>query len=158
MTRRSSRVCSVVASRTSMAPPPAAPNPSNPYLSMQRTISTAMGLAGRIRLPADKSIAHRAALLAALADGRSELIGFSEAADPQSTLACLRALGVETSEGEDSLIVHGLGGTFHPPSAPLDCGNSGTTMRLLAGVLAGQPFASTLTGDASLSARPMGRI
>lgn len=117
-----------------------------------------MGLAGRVRLPADKSIAHRAAILAALADGESELIGFSDAADPQSTLACLRALGVETAEGEDSLIVHGLGGSFRPPSAPLDCGNSGTTMRLLAGVLAGQPVESVLTGDASLSARPMGRI
>ena len=125
---------------------------------MQRTISTAMGLAGRIRLPADKSIAHRAAILAALADGDSTLIGFPDAADPQSTLACLRALGVETTEAEDSLIVHGLGGELRPPAGPLDCGNSGTTMRLLAGVLAGQPFASTLTGDASLTARPMDRI
>ena len=125
---------------------------------MQRTISTAIGLAGRLRLPADKSISHRAALLAALADGDTELVGFSEAADPRATLRCLRALGIKVTESEDSLIVHGRGGAFDAPTAPLDCGNSGTTMRLLAGVLAGQPFESTLVGDASLSVRPMGRI
>ena len=117
-----------------------------------------MGLAGRIRLPADKSVAHRAALLAALADGDSEIVGFSDAADPQATLACLRALGVEITERADGLIVHGRGGRFEAPTTLLDCGNSGTTMRLLAGVLAGQPFDAVLTGDASLSARPMARI
>ncbi len=117
-----------------------------------------MGLAGRIRLPADKSVAHRAALLAALADGDSEIVGFSDAADPQSTLACLRALGVEITAGAGSIVVHGRGGDFAAPSAPLDCGNSGTTMRLLTGLLVGRPFDSILTGDASLRRRPMARI
>jgi 3-phosphoshikimate 1-carboxyvinyltransferase len=118
-----------------------------------------MGLAGRIRLPADKSVSHRAAILAALAEGDSEIVGFSDAADPQSTLTCLRALGVEITERADDLIIHGRGlHGLEAPSAPLDCGNSGTTMRLLAGALAGQPFESALTGDASLSARPMARV
>ena len=120
-------------------------------------VSPAIALAGTVVLPADKSVAHRAAILAALAPGRSEIVGFSDAADPQSTLACLRALGIETETGEDGrLIVHG--GTLRAPDGPLDCGNSGTTMRLLMGVLAGQPFESVLTGDASLSGRPMARV
>jgi 3-phosphoshikimate 1-carboxyvinyltransferase len=118
-----------------------------------------MGLAGRPSLPADKSIAHRAALFAALAEGRSEIVGFSDAADPLSTLACLRSLGVQIEAEEGSLIVYGRGlSGLTRPAAALDCGNSGTTMRLLAGVLAGQPFDSVLTGDESLSARPMGRV
>ncbi len=126
---------------------------------MTRTIAPALGLAGRLRLPADKSVSHRAALFAALAEGPSEIVGFSDAADPQATLRVLRSLGVETEERDGSLIVRGRGPRgFRPPSAPLDCGNSGTTMRLLAGVLAGQPFGSVLTGDASLSRRPMERI
>ncbi|MEP0546301.1 MAG: 3-phosphoshikimate 1-carboxyvinyltransferase [Rhodothermales bacterium] len=118
----------------------------------------ATGLASRVLLPADKSVSHRAALLAALADGDSEIVGFSDAADPHATLACLQALGVACTFGPDSLVVHGRGGRFTPPTAPLDCGNSGTTMRLLAGLLAGQPFDSVLTGDASLRGRPMARI
>ncbi|MEM1116210.1 MAG: 3-phosphoshikimate 1-carboxyvinyltransferase [Bacteroidota bacterium] len=131
------------------------------------TVHPAAALAGSPALPADKSVAHRAALFSALADGESEIVGFSDAADPHSTLACLRALGVEVEERPDrlgdegipSLFVrgHGLDGLGAPDGA-LDCGNSGTTMRLLAGVLAGRPFDSTLVGDASLSARPMGRI
>lgn len=126
---------------------------------MTRTISQATALAGRIRLPADKSIAHRAALFAALADGPSEIVGFSDAADPQSTLACLRALGVEVEERDESLYVAGRGlRGFTAPSGPLDCGNSGTTMRLLTGLLAGQSFESVLTGDESLRARPMDRV
>ena len=124
---------------------------------MTVTVHPAAAIAGTVVLPADKSVAHRAAILAALAPGRSEIVGYSDAHDPQSTLACLRALGVQIDEGADGrLVVHG--GTLRAPEAPLDCGNSGTTMRLLAGVLAGQPFASTLTGDASLSGRPMGRV
>ena len=124
-----------------------------------RTVHPVFGLAGRVALPPDKSVAHRAALFAALAEGRSEIIGYSPAADPQSTLACLRGLGVEIEERDDSLFVEGRGlGGLRAPQGPLDCGNSGTTMRLLAGVLAGHPFSSTLTGDASLSRRPMGRV
>src|ERR687893_258369 len=104
-------------------------------------IRPARRLRGSLRLPGDKSISHRAALFAALARGRSEITNFSTSADCSSTLDCLRALGVE------GVGVEGGATKFVPPSAPLDCGNSGTTMRLLVGVLAGQPFTSTMTGD-----------
>jgi 3-phosphoshikimate 1-carboxyvinyltransferase len=127
---------------------------------MKKTVSKATHLSGTVALPADKSISHRAALLSALAEGPSQIAGFPEAVDPQSTLACLRQLGVPM-EREDGgpLRIEGRGlGGLQAPSEPLDCGNSGTTMRLLAGILAGQPFESTLTGDASLRARPMERI
>ena len=123
------------------------------------TVHPAAALAGSPPLPSDKSIAHRTAILAALGEGESEIVGFSDAADPQSTLACLRQLGVEVESRDDSLFVQGVGlDGLRAPDAPLDCGNSGTTMRLLAGVLAGQPFDSVLVGDASLSARPMARV
>jgi 3-phosphoshikimate 1-carboxyvinyltransferase len=126
---------------------------------MIETVRRAAGLAGRLRLPADKSISHRVALLAAVASGESEIVGFSDAADPQSTLACLSALGVEMSSKEESLHISGRGlYGLRAPAVTLDCGNSGTTMRLLAGFLAGHPFGSTLTGDESLSLRPMERI
>ena len=127
---------------------------------MTHSISRADCFSGRAHLPADKSVAHRAALFAAIADGPSVLHNFPSSADPQSTLSCLRQLGVpiETSP-DNSVIIHGVGRSgFSTPAAPLDCGNSGTTMRLLPGVLAGQPFGSELTGDASLSSRPMERI
>ncbi len=127
---------------------------------MTVTVSPALALAGTVALPPDKSLAHRAAILAALAPGQSEIVGFPDAADPQSTLACLCALGVRIEAGagdrDGRLLVHG--GTLRAPAAPLDCGNSGTTMRLLMGVLAGQPFESVLVGDASLSGRPMARV
>ena len=126
---------------------------------MTVTVHPAPALAGTPALPADKSIAHRAAILAALASGESEIVGFSDAEDPQTTLACLRQLGVEMEEREDSLFILGRGPDgLQAPASPLDCGNSGTTMRLLAGVLATRPFRSVLTGDASLSRRPMERI
>lgn len=113
----------------------------------------------RILLPADKSISQRAALFAALADGTSVLRGYPTAADPQSMLACIRQLGILVEENEDEIRIHGKGlKGLQAPASPLDCGNSGTAMRFLAGVLAGQPFDSTLIGDASLSKRPMGRI
>lgn len=127
---------------------------------MTHSISRADSFSGIAHLPADKSVAHRAALFAAIADGPSVLHNFPSSADPQSTLSCLRQLGVpiETSPG-NSVIIHGVGRSgLCAPDAPLDCGNSGTTMRLLSGVLAGQPFGSELTGDASLSSRPMERI
>lgn len=117
-------------------------------------------LTGRAEIPADKSIAHRAAMLAALGDGTSRIVHFPGSADPQSTLACVRALGVEATEDREGVLVvegRGLGG-LRAPAKPLDCGNSGTTMRLLAGILAGQSFDSLLTGDASVSSRPMRRI
>ena len=123
------------------------------------TIHPAPAVAGTVSLPPDKSIAHRTALLAALGDGESEVVGYSDAADPQSTLACLRQLGVEIEERDDALFIQGVGlHGLRAPSEPLDCGNSGTTMRLLSGILAGQDFDSELIGDASLTPRPMGRI
>ena len=127
---------------------------------MTHSITRADSFSGRAHLPADKSVAHRAALFAAIADRPSVLHNFPSSADPQSTLSCLRQLGVpiETSP-DNSVIIHGVGRSgFSTPAAPLDCGNSGTTMRLLSGVLAGQPFGSELTGDASLRSRPMQRI
>ncbi len=130
-----------------------------PPTSMPQTVRQASRLEGTVALPADKSIAHRAALLAALGEGQSRLVNYPASADPQSTLACLRRLGVEIRDDHGILQVEGRGlAGLHAPDGPLDCGNAGTTMRLLAGVLAGQRFDSTLTGDASLSRRPMDRI
>ena len=128
------------------------------------TVEPARRLRGRLRLPGDKSISHRYALLAALADGASAITGYSAGADCRSTLGCLRALGVgirQTASGDDSFTVVvdglGLGGLVRPTEA-LDAGNSGTTMRLLAGILAGHPFDARITGDASLRRRPMRRV
>lgn len=126
---------------------------------MNRSIKKASGLLGNVTLPADKSVAHRAAILAALGDGRSRLVNYPGSADPQSLLDCLRRLGVEFEDDDGILSVEGRGlEGLRAPNEPLDCGNSGTAMRLIAGVLAGQPFGTTLIGDASLSSRPMKRI
>ena len=127
---------------------------------MNQTVSQASSLRGTPALPADKSISHRAALLSALADGRSRIRNFPDSAAPQSTLACVRQLGARAKRDENGTMVVRGGGLegLRPPSQPLDCGNSGTTMRLLAGILAGQPFGSVLTGDESLQQRPMDRI
>jgi len=124
------------------------------------TVAPARRLRGRLTVPGDKSIAHRYALLAALADGRSTLLHFAPGADCRSTLACLRGLGVDVDERADGTVtLLGRGfGQLRSPSGPLDAGNSGTTMRLLSGILAGHPFEATLTGDASLSRRPMRRV
>jgi 3-phosphoshikimate 1-carboxyvinyltransferase len=114
---------------------------------------------GQLKLPGDKSISHRAAMISALADGVTRISNYSSSADCQSTLACLRQLGVTIEQQQNTVIVHGSGATgLRQSEAPLDCGNSGTTMRLLAGILAGQNFSSTLTGDDSLRTRPMQRI
>jgi len=114
-----------------------------------------------VRVPGDKSISHRALLFAALAEGESRLRGLLDAADPASTAAALRALGVAVpalaADAEVRLRGVGLRG-LRPPSKPVDCGNSGTTARLLLGVLAGQPLTATLTGDVSLRRRPMRRV
>ncbi|HYE58061.1 MAG TPA: 3-phosphoshikimate 1-carboxyvinyltransferase, partial [Rhodothermales bacterium] len=118
-----------------------------------------MPLIGTVDLPPDKSVAHRAMLLAAIGEGTSHVVGYPEAEDPQSTRACVEALGIEVTDEGDRLRVEGRGVRgFSAPSGPLDCGNSGTTMRLLTGLLAGQSFDAVLTGDASLSRRPMKRI
>lgn len=128
------------------------------------TVSPARRVKGRVRLAGDKSISHRYALLAALATGRSTIAGYSSGADCATTLECLRRLGVDVHVrrvADESLTVEmsgrGLRG-LQPPSSSLDARNSGTTMRLMSGVLAAHPFVSTLTGDASLTRRPMGRV
>ena len=117
-------------------------------------------LKGRFPVPGDKSISHRAVILGALAEGVTEIEGLLEGADVLATIAAFRAMGVEM-EGPDNghLRIQGVGlHGLRAPATPLDCGNSGTAMRLLAGVLAGQAFPSTLIGDTSLQKRPMGRV
>ena len=114
-------------------------------------------LDGRLRLPGDKSISHRAALIAALADGSTNITNFSTAADCASTLACLRELGISIERKENNAIFTGSQNLTAPRRA-LDCGNSGSTLRILAGVLAGYDFTAELIGDESLSSRPMRRI
>ena len=124
-----------------------------------KTISPGGTIDGVVDLPGDKSISHRYALIAALAEGRSEILNYSTAADCRSTLGCLRRLGVETDFTRERLRISGQGlGGLQAPRRSLDAENSGTTIRMLAGVLAGQSFASTLTGDASLRSRPMRRV
>jgi 3-phosphoshikimate 1-carboxyvinyltransferase len=127
----------------------------------QLTLRPARGVRGSISLPGDKSISHRYAMLAAMADGPSRLENYSTGADCASTLGCLRSLGVtwERRDGADNVIeVQGSGLSLTAPSEPLDCGNSGSTMRMLSGIVAGQRFSSEMVGDESLSRRPMERV
>ena len=134
----------------------------------EATVAPARALRGRLRVPGDKSISHRYAILAALADGVSTIAGYAEGADCSATLRCLRALGVtirsrpaagDAGTAAQVLTIDGLGlGALAPPSGPLDAGNSGTTMRLLAGVVAAHPFRTVITGDGSLRRRPMRRV
>jgi 3-phosphoshikimate 1-carboxyvinyltransferase len=121
-------------------------------------IRPARNVAGALRLPGDKSVSHRYAMLAAIAEGKTKLENFSTGADCASTLGCVRSLGVEVERNDGSVVIHGRGLKLTAPTAPLDCGNSGSTMRMLSGVLAGQDFTTELTGDDSLSRRPMARI
>lgn len=114
-------------------------------------------ITGQLRLPGDKSISHRVALIAALADGTSEISNFSTAADCASTLSCLRELGISIENKENKVVFAGSQ-SLSTPHGPLDCGNSGSTIRMLAGVLAGYDLTAELIGDKSLSARPMRRI
>ncbi len=127
---------------------------------MRRVISSPPVLEGAVTPPGDKSVSHRALLLNSIARGRAEVSGLSSGADVVSTMACLRALGVEITEGESegSWVVQGRSGMLAEPKDVLDAGNSGTSMRLLSGLLSGQPFFSVLTGDGSLRSRPMGRV
>jgi 3-phosphoshikimate 1-carboxyvinyltransferase len=123
-------------------------------------IQPARRIRGRVALPGDKSISHRAAIMAALADGgRSLLRNYATSEDCARTLSCLGQLGATIEREGSSVYVTGVGtGGLKAASAPLDCGNSGSTIRMLAGVLAGQRFDSVLTGDDSLRARPMRRV
>ncbi len=118
------------------------------------------GLRGRVRVPGDKSISHRAALLGALGEGTTRIDGFLESEDCLATLQCLSLLGTSVRRlAPGSYEIHGRGRDgFEEPLDVLDCGNSGTTMRLLIGILASQPVFSVLTGDGSLRGRPMGRV
>ena len=126
---------------------------------MTRTIQPASGIAGSISLPGDKSISHRYAMLASLAEGRSVLTNYSSGEDCASTVNCMRALGARCNVQGDRVEIDGPGqGRLEAPSGPLDAGNSGTTMRLLSGILAGQDFRCQIKGDASLSQRPMKRV
>ncbi len=125
----------------------------------KRTIRPAKQLNGGVEPPGDKSISHRYAMIAALAEGASELRHFAAAADCHSTLDCMKALGATVKVDKDTVRIAGRGlRGLKGTRRALDAGNSGTTMRLLAGILAGQEFTSQLTGDASLQKRPMKRI
>jgi 3-phosphoshikimate 1-carboxyvinyltransferase len=123
-----------------------------------QVIRPAKNVSGSIRLPGDKSISHRYAMLAAIAQGSSRLENFSTGADCSSTLNCLRALGVQWERSENVVTIQGRGPKLRAPTVTLDCGNSGSTMRMLSGILAGQHFSTELIGDPSLSRRPMARV
>ena len=135
------------------------PQPT-PAATQTRLIRPARSLRGSLALPGDKSISHRYALLAGFAQGTSNLHNFSTGADPHSSLACMAALGakVDADPATRTATVTGTAGHFSQPAQPLDCGNSGSTMRMLAGLVAAQAGTYTFTGDASLTARPMERI
>ena len=123
------------------------------------TVRPARQIGGEISVPGDKSLSHRAVLFSALADGETVITNFLPGEDCVCTMRALQAMGVTIeTDSPTRLIVTGCAGKLQPPLEPLDCGNSGTAMRLMAGVLAGQSFKSKLTGDPSLSGRPMKRI
>lgn len=122
-------------------------------------VKSANYLQGTIKLPGDKSISHRAAMFAAMAEDETKITNFATSADCASTLSCLEKLGVKIKREETTVYIQGVGKTgFTAPTEDLDCGNSGSTMRMMAGILAGQNFESVLVGDESLSKRPMKRI
>ncbi|MBM3736617.1 MAG: 3-phosphoshikimate 1-carboxyvinyltransferase [Acidobacteria bacterium] len=126
---------------------------------MRYSVSPASGLSGHIKLPGDKSISHRYAMIAAVAEGASRLENYSTGADCQSTLGCLEGLGIAIERREGAVIVEGRGlDGFRAPTTQLDAGNSGSTIRMLSGMLAAQPFTTMIGGDESLSKRPMARI
>ena len=127
--------------------------------TQERIIRPARNILGTLRLPGDKSISHRYALLGAFAEGTSRFSNFSTGADCASTLACMQALGAKVRKLDDGRIeIDGVGGRVTPANHPLDCGNSGSTMRMISGLLAPQQGNFTLIGDASLTRRPMERI
>lgn len=126
---------------------------------MDKRVTKSKGLRGTVRVPGDKSISHRALMISALAKGQSEIAGLLDAADPASTRTCLSTLGIGFEWKGELLCVQGRGlKGLQSPKTVLDASNSGTTIRLLSGILAGQPFSSTITGDDSLRSRPMRRI
>jgi len=134
-------------------------NSTDPSSEPLLRVSRSPALRGKVCVPGDKSISHRALLFGALADGPVEIGGLGLGGDNASTMVALRALGVPIQQAGTDARVEGVGlDGLHEAACALDCGNSGTTMRLFCGLLAGRPFVSTLTGDASLSRRPMARV
>ena len=126
---------------------------------MQKTVyKNLKGLKGSVTIPSDKSISHRAVIFSSLAKGTSTINNFSKGADPLSSLDVVKSLGVDAEFNDENTLIINSSGRLEKPDKILDCGNSGTTMRMMAGILAGQNFNSVLTGDASLSKRPMKRI
>jgi len=122
-------------------------------------IQPGRNIIGSMRVPGDKSISHRYAMLAALAQGRSRFENYSPGADCASTLGCVKALGCNVERDEKgAVVIDGIGPQLRAPGGALDCGNSGSTMRMLSGIVAAQPFTSELIGDESLSRRPMKRV
>ncbi|MCB1092332.1 MAG: 3-phosphoshikimate 1-carboxyvinyltransferase, partial [Verrucomicrobiae bacterium] len=136
---------------------------SSPSLSTYR-VRAIEPFSAELSVPGDKSISHRAVMFGALSNGPCVIEGFLPSADCWCTVEAMRALGVEIEVLEESdwgpskLLVHGRGGQLEAPGGPINCGNSGTTMRLLSGILAAQPFETELIGDESLSRRPMDRV
>jgi 3-phosphoshikimate 1-carboxyvinyltransferase len=128
-------------------------------LHTTRRISPASTLSGNLSLPGDKSISHRYALIGAIAEGDTRIANYSTGADCHSTLACVRALGIDVEGSGTEFVIHGKGlDGLRAPAHDLDAGNSGSTIRMLSGILAGQPFAARIFGDESLSRRPMQRV
>lgn len=124
-----------------------------------KTLTRKTGLKGTLTVPGDKSISHRAVMFGALAEGTTTIHGFLKGADCLSTIGCFQAMGIDIEEKEDTIYVRGKGlRGLQAPDGVLDVGNSGTTTRLISGILAGQNFTSELSGDASLNTRPMKRI
>ncbi len=124
---------------------------------MREIVSPAKAIQGIVSLPGDKSISHRYGMLAGIAEGASTIGNYSGGADCQSTLGCMEALGARIERGENGLLtIHG--GALREPAARLDAGNSGSTIRMLSGILAAQPFTSSIAGDESLAKRPMARV
>src|SRR4051794_33838653 len=126
---------------------------------MKITISPARSVSGSVLIPGDKSVSHRYAMLSSIAEGTTKIQNYSTGADCQSTLGCMRALGIEIDKTGNEVHVHGKGlNGLTAPSETLDAGNSGSTIRMLSGILAAQPFTTRIAGDESLSRRPMERI
>src|SRR5579872_1821465 len=140
-------------------PPHSGEARSTMKIPMQKRISPPSSITGSISLPGDKSISHRYAMIGAIAEGDSRIRNYSTGADCHSTLGCVRALGVEVEGSGTEFVIHGKGlDGLRASAQDLDAGNSGSTIRMLSGILAAQPFRSRIGGDESLSRRPMQRI
>ena len=134
------------------------PPASHPASSTAQIVRPARSLRGSLTLPGDKSISHRYAMLAGFAEGTSRLTNFSTGADPHSSLACMKAMGATVTTDGRTIVVTGTAGNLREPAGDLDCGNSGSTMRMLAGLVAAQSGTYRFVGDESLTVRPMERI